>query len=215
MLGSGAVFPIAESAIKIPAFPLPDHWPRICAIDFGWRHKTAVVWLAWDRDTDTIYVYDCIGMSEKTPKDIAPLILQRGAWIPCAWPHDGLQHEKGSGTQLSEQYRDKDVNMLWEMARLPETGTEDEVKTSRTSVEAGISLMLQDMQTGKFKVFDHLNDWFEEFGTYHRLEGKIVAEDDDILSATRYAYVMKRYAICPPDPTPALASRKPYDWRAG
>jgi len=38
---------------------------------------------------------------------------------------------------------------------------------------------------------------------------------DDMMAATRYAYVMLRHAICPPDPTPALAHRKPYDWRAG
>ncbi len=29
--------------------------------------------------------------------------------------------------------------------------------------------MLDRMQTGRFKVFRHLNDWFEEFRLYHRV----------------------------------------------
>jgi hypothetical protein len=28
--------------------------------------------------------------------------------------------------------------------------------------------MLDRMQTGRFKVYRHLNDWFEEFRLYHR-----------------------------------------------
>ena len=55
------------------------------------------------------------------------------------------------------------------------------------SVEAGCMEMLTRMESGRFKVFDHLNDWFSEFRMYHRLEGKIVPEYDDLLSATRYA----------------------------
>ena len=31
--------------------------------------------------------------------------LCRGLRIPIAWPHDGLQHEKGSGLPLADIYR--------------------------------------------------------------------------------------------------------------
>ena len=34
--------------------------------------------------------------------------------------------------------------------------------------------MLDRMETGKFKVFNPLNDWFEEFRLYHRKDGKVV-----------------------------------------
>ena len=43
------------------------------------------------------------------------------------------------------------------------------------------------METGKFKVFCPLLDWFEEFRLYHRKDGKVVKEGDDLLAATRYA----------------------------
>ena len=44
------------------------------------------------------------------------------------------------------------------------------------------------MVTGKFKVFSSLLDWFEEFRLFHRKDGKVVKEGDDLLAATRYGY---------------------------
>ena len=34
----------------------------------------------------------------------------------AAWPHDGFQHDKGSGDQLAEQYRAQGLTMLAEHA---------------------------------------------------------------------------------------------------
>ena len=65
---------------------------------------------------------------------------------------------------MAEQYRATGLNMLHEHAQF-------EDKT--VSVEAGIMAMLTRMQTGKFKVFKHLNDWFEEFRLYHRKDGLV------------------------------------------
>jgi hypothetical protein len=50
------------------------------------------------------------------------------------------------------------------------------------------------MTTGRFKVFAHLTQWWEEYRTYHRKAGLIVKLNDDILSATRVGVMMKRYA---------------------
>lgn len=217
ILGSGRVFPVAEELLRVDPFSLPDSWPRICGIDFGIDHYTALAWLAWDRDSDTIYLYDAVrvrGVPDATPPYVAPTIKVRGDWVPVSWPHDGLQTEKGSGIQLAEQYRHQGVNMLYEKASLPETGTEEGIKTSRYSVEAGIMSMLHYMQAGRFKVFAHLNDFWDEYRLYHRLDGKIVKEDDDLISAVRYAFVMRRYAQCPPDPhTTMVDPRRDSNWR--
>jgi phage terminase large subunit-like protein len=214
ILGSGRVWPIAESAISVDPFPIPDHWPIICGVDFGIDHPSAGAWLAWDRDTDTVYVYDTYRVSNETPAQIVPRIIQRGDWVPVAWPADGLQRSKGDGIQLAEQYRAHGAKMLHEYAQLPETGDEEGKKTSRTSVEAGVTLMFDDMKRGKFKVFRGLEDWFAEFRLYHRKDGLIVKLQDDLLSATRYAYVMKRYASTPPDPqTTMINPRRDHNWR--
>ena len=219
-LGSGKIFTVAESSIEFDGdgFSPPAHWPIIAGIDFGIDHYTAVAWLAWDREADCTYLYDALrvrGVPAATPEEVAPLILLRGAWVPVAWPADGLQTEKGSGMQLAEIYRTHKVNMAFEPARLPETGADDEQKMSRVSVEAGVMEMLIAMKAGRFKVAKHLNDWWEEMRTYHRKEGKIVREHDDLISAVRYAWVMRRIAIVAPPPRPDVVARKPYDWRAG
>jgi hypothetical protein len=60
--------------------------------------------------------------------------------------------------------------------------------------------MLERMQTGRLKVFSNLDDWFQEFRLYHRKDGKVVKQMDDLLSATRYALMMKRKAKVKPLP---------------
>jgi hypothetical protein len=62
------------------------------------------------------------------------------------------------------------------------------------SVEAGLLDMLTRMEAGRFKVFEHLNDWWEEYRLYHRKDGKVVKEGDDLMAATRYGVMMLRYA---------------------
>jgi phage terminase large subunit-like protein len=186
ILGSGRVFPIAEDAIKCRAFPIPPHWARIAAIDFGVDHPTAVVWMAWDRDTDTVYVTDCYRKSEAGIAGHAMAVRSRGEWMPIAWPHDGLQRDKGgSGEQLAVQYKNQGLNMLKNRATF-EDGS--------NGVEAGLSDMLNRMQSQRFRVFEHLEDWFEEFRLYHRKDGMVVKINDDLMSATRYALMMRRFA---------------------
>jgi len=184
-LGSGRIFPIAEESIKVDPFPIHSSWAQIGGLDFGWDHPFGAVKCAWDRDNDVFYVTGCYREREATPIIHAAALRQWGDWLPWAWPHDGLQHDKGSGEQLAEQYRKQMLKLLPEKATF-----EDETY----GVEAGLSDMLQRMQTGKWKVFSTCREWFEEFRLYHRKDGKIVKERDDVISASRYALMMKRFA---------------------
>lgn len=203
VLGSGKIFPVAEDQIKEPAIQIPDHWKRIAGMDFGWDHPTAAAWLAYDADADCIHVYDCYRQKEQTPVIHAAAIKPRGDWIPMAWPHDGLQHDKGSGDQLAQQYETQGVNMLPERATF-EDGT--------NGVEAGLMDMLDRMQTGRFKVAEHLHDWWAEFRLYHRKDGKVVKEGDDLMAATRYAIMMLRFAKTKPQPRTKTRSNGGTGW---
>lgn len=117
-VGSGRIFPVAESLIKVDPFEIPAHWPQICGIDFGWDHPTAASKLAWDRDADCIYVTAAYRRSEATPVIHAASVKPWGPY-PWAWPHDGLQHDKGSGESLAQQYRAQGLNMLKDKATHP------------------------------------------------------------------------------------------------
>ena len=194
IMGSGRVFPIKEEALKIDPFVIPAYWPRIAGMDIGYNHPTAVVWLAWDRDTDNLYVYECYRVKEQGPAVHAAAIKARGIWIPVAWPHDALQHDKGGGCeQIAKQYRDNGVRMLLKHATHPPPKGKKEGEGGY-SLEAGVIALLERMQQGRFKVFRHLNDWFEEFRFYHRKDGLIVRERDDLMSATRVGTMMLRHA---------------------
>ena len=185
ILGSGRIFPIDQEAIQVDPIIIPDHWVQIGGLDFGWQHPTAGVKLAWDRDTDIVYVTACYKKKEATPIIHAAAMKPWGSDLLWAWPHDGYQHDKGSGLDLHKQYQDQGLKMLSEHATYEDGGF---------GVEAGLMDMLDRMQTNRFKVFKHLLDWFSEFLLYHRKDGKVVKEFDDLMSATRYGIMMLRFA---------------------
>jgi hypothetical protein len=197
-MGSGRVFPIAEDLIKVDPLTIPKHWAQINGLDFGWDHPFAAINLAWDRDADCVYICKAYRQKEATPVIHSASVKPWGDWIPCAWPHDGYQHDKGSGDQLSELYRKQGLKMLHEHATHKEGGF---------GVEAGIMDMLERMQTGRFKVFSNLGEWFEEFRLYHRVEGKIVKERDDLMSASRIGLMMLRFA--------EVETHGNWDWKPG
>ena len=188
ILGSGRVFPIAEEAIRCDPFVAPAHWAFLGAMDFGWDHPFAAVKLAWDRDADCVYVTNVYRVREQTPVVHAAALKPWGPWLKWAWPHDGLQHDKGSGDTLAAQYKAQGLRMIRGHATHGDGGF---------GLEAGIMAMLDRMKTGRLKVFSNLSEWFEEFRLYHRKDGLIVKERDDLLSATRVALMMLRQASSP------------------
>lgn len=192
MMGSGMIFPVAESSISCEPFSIPPHWARICGIDFGIDHPAGFACLAHDRDTDTLYLYEGWRFKGKTAAEHAMIVIAKGYHhIPWAWPHDGLQRDKASGQILKDQYKGFGMNMLPERAQFPTT---TEGKAGGNSVEAGLSLLLERMQTRRFRVFSTVGDFFEEMRQYHRKDGLVVKEDDDLLDATRYGLMMLRKA---------------------
>ena len=196
-IGSGLVFPVSEEKLIIDPITIEKHWPRICGIDFGFDHPTACVWVAWDRDEDVIYVYDCYRQAKAPPAVHAQNIRNRPSFIPVAWPHDGHRRDSMGNPGLAEQYRNLGCNMLaFHFENPPALGE----KKGGNSIEVGIMDLLQRMEDGKFKVFSTLSEWWMEFRMYHRKEGKIVPLHDDLMSATRYAAMSMRFAVAGNDP---------------
>jgi phage terminase large subunit-like protein len=185
-LGSGRIFPVEEAAIAVEAFAIPRHWKLIGGLDSGWDHPTAAVRLALDPDADCLYVTHRYRQAEATPVLHAAALRGWGAGLDWAWPADGLAHDKGSGVRLAELSRAQGL------ALLPDHATFED---GSNSVEAGIMEMLERMQTGRWKVFRHLRDWFEEFRLYHRKDGRVVKRGDDLMAASRYAMMMSRFAM--------------------
>jgi len=188
IMGSGRVFPITEASIieePLQLKDLPGWWKSIAGIDFGWQHPSAAVMILYDPENDIVHIHACHREKNATPIMFAGGVRTWGEKIPFSWPHDGLQHDKGSGKTLAEQYKESGLNMLNQRASF-EDGS--------YGVEAGLMDMLDRMQTGRLKVSRMLADWWEEFRIYHRRNGIVVKERDDLMAATRYGIMMLRYA---------------------
>lgn len=196
--GTGLVFPFSQEDLEVEPFEIPRHWPQIIGIDFGYDHPFGAARLAWDRDADVVYLVSEYRESKQTPVIHAAAIKPWGDW-PVAWPHDGLNTEKGTGDELRQNYDEAGLNLLPHKATNPPDYKQGQKEgEGGNSVEASLLDMFERMQTGRWKVFKTCRFWFEEQRTYHRDEkGKLVKLRDDVISASRYAHMMLRHARTP------------------
>lgn len=187
MLGSGRIFQVTEEAISEPAIQnVPPHWFKVWGVDFGIGHPFAAALLLIDRDSDTIHVHHVIRMADTLPLQHSVPMKTVGGAVPVAWPHDGnVRGDRNTGDTMISLYKAQGLKTLPQHATWPDGGF---------STEAGIAEMQDRMETGRFKVASHLTEWWEEFRLYHRKDGVIVKERDDVLSATRIGVMMKRFA---------------------
>jgi hypothetical protein len=187
-MGSGRVFPVPRSRSSASRSRSRRTGRRSTA---GLRLGSPVrgVNLAWDRDADVIYVCKEYAQRESDAVIHAAAIKPWGAWIPCAWPHDGLQHDKGSGEPLKAQYagpgpehaaREGDVRGRLQRGRGRRDGH------ARPDADRPLEGVL------------HLRRLAQEFRLYHRVDGLIVKERDDRISASRYGLMMLRFAKTEP-----------------
>lgn len=177
-LGKGKIYQFSEDSFVIePLKELPRHWPRSYGMDVGYSHPTACVWSAWDRESDTVYIYSEYKQKEAPPSTHAGAILARGAWIPGVI--DTTAGNKGSasqedGTRLINLYEKFGLQLGF-------------VRKGRGSVEEGILEVSDRLESGRLKVYNTCQQWINEYRLYRRDDNsKIVKKDDDLLDATRY-----------------------------
>src|SRR5690348_7287717 len=83
ILGSGAIYPVNPDVYECEPIEIPPYWPRAYGMDVGWK-RTAAIWGAWDRESDTVYAYSEHYMGQAEPSVHADAIKARGEWIPGA-----------------------------------------------------------------------------------------------------------------------------------
>jgi phage terminase large subunit-like protein len=186
VLGSGRIFIVPEaSLVEAPIEQIPAFWKKLWAIDPGIGHPFGAVLILWDVDADVVHVHHTVRMADALPIMHAAAMKPIGAAVPVAWPKDAGDREKGTGEPISKLYKAHGLQMLADHATWPD---------GSVSTEAGILEWQQREATGRIKVAAHLSDWLEERRFYHRKDGQIVKLKDDLMSATRVALMMKRFA---------------------
>ena len=159
-------------------------WTFGWGCDFGIAHPFGAVLLGWDRDSDVVTVLAEIKIQGGIPEIHAARILAIAGAVPIFWPHDGAAREKGSGETLASQYKKQGLYMYGEHSTFKEGGY---------STESGVVDMISRMRGGRFKVASNITMWKEEAENWHRKDGIIVKEFDDLMSATRMGLMMLRH----------------------
>lgn len=187
LLGTGLIFDLDMEECKVRRFECPNHWLVINGMDFGWDHPQAHIQIWIDPDEWCIYIAHAVKASKLQPFEVWERIKPWATGVPSAWPADGFQTEKGTGKTQKSYYEEAGWDMIYAHATWPDGGV---------SVEQSIIEIYKLIQMGKFKIFEHLSELFDEFMQFHRDErGHIVKVKDDLISAIRYAYMMRRHAI--------------------
>ena len=200
-LGSGNVYQIPESSIKVERFPIPDWWPRIYGMDVGWNW-TAVIWLTRSPlrkeyehpnnederariDADIAhygegvhYIYAVYKKGKLPPKDHFDVISSEGIHLPGLIDPGSAAASQKDGSTLLGAYRSLGLNL----------------RKASNSVEGGIKKVELLLSSGNMKVFDDLPAFFDEYRQYRRTietpdrpGGKVVKRNDHLLDALRYA----------------------------
>jgi hypothetical protein len=184
-LGAGAIYPVEESVFLVDPFAIPAYWPKAYGFDVGWN-RTAAVWGAWDRDTDTVYLYAEHYRGQAEPSVHAAGIQARGKWIPGVIDPAARGRMQSDGQQLIVQYRELGLDL----------------GIAINSREAGIHAVLERLSVGRLKVFKTLSNWRAEHRFYRRDDkGKVVKVNDHLMDATRYLIIsgLKRAKTRPID----------------
>lgn len=169
-LGSGAIYPVPESDILITDFEIPEHWPKVYGMDVGWN-RTAVVWGAWDRDNDIVYIFSEHYRGQAEPSIHAESIKARGLWIPGVIDPASNGRSQHDGHQLIETYKSLGLD----------------IECADNSVESGIYKVWQRFSTGRLKIFKSCQNLISEYRLYRRDEkGRIVKANDHAIDGLRY-----------------------------
>lgn len=187
-LGSGAIFPVPEEDIICDPFQIPAWWPRLYGLDVGWR-KTAAIWGALDRDTDTLYLNSehYRGQAEATIH--AKAIRMRGDWIPGVIDSAARGRSQVDGKTLFDLYEEEGLHL----------------HNANKAVESGLMAVLERLSTGRLKVFSTLQHWLSEYRLYRRDDkGRIVKENDHLQDSTRYLVMGLQHAATRPIERPTV-----------
>lgn len=186
----GAVFKEFRRHLHlVEPFEIPERWHRIRAIDFGWNHPTACVWLARDMDHN-YYVFDAYMESGRLLQDHARTIKDRHDW-PERSPYHGRTFADGAAAQEIAEFKRHGVVCVG----------------ARKSLDLGIEcvrrMLMPQPRTRKPRLFimetpntealiTQIQDyhWETSVGTgdrEHEGQDRPVKFNDDLVDALRYA----------------------------
>lgn len=169
-LGVGAIYPIPEEDITVPARAFPWSWPRSYGLDVGWN-RTAAIFGTQDPGSGIYYLYDEHYLSLGEPVTHAAGIRARGLFLEGVIDPASRGRNQEDGRRLIDSYQNHGLTL----------------HQADNAVETGLMTVWELLIEGRLKVCANCANWFAEFRKYHRDEkGNIVKKVDHLMDATRY-----------------------------
>ncbi len=137
--------------------------------------SVGVVWLAHDKDADTVHVYDAAIFRLEVRAVIAEGIAARGRHYPLAW--------RNKDKAFADDLLDAGINVI------PEASDDGNAMAEVVSRE-----IWQKLRTGQFRVERRVGEWLKEYKRYDREQSQVPTAGFPLMSATRHAVVMLPYA---------------------
>jgi phage terminase large subunit-like protein len=197
MLGQGRIFLTPEEKIIEDADPLswPTYWTWGWAMDLGISHPWAGALMCHDLDQDVLHLVAELRIAGQTPgvhvsmmRQVEMRLFGRHMDIPVAYPSDAGTRDRGSGEAMKTIYKQFQLRLMAEHAT-----HKNQHGPAAVSVEAGIQEMIVREGANKWKVQRSCPLWLDERRGYHRKDNEIVKVRDDLLDASRYGMMMKRF----------------------
>ena len=179
----GAVYPTFRNAICEP-FPIPAHFPRLVAMDFGGKDPTALIFLAIDLQNGVVYAYDEYYVTSLNVKEHAKAIkpkldaIPQGLMIrPLKADPAGLQKQIATQRSLFDHYAEFGIFCT----------------PAYNNINAGLSKVATYLETGKLKIFSTCTNTIKEGSAYSydldKTVDKPVGGFDHLMDCLRYAMV--------------------------
>jgi len=193
--GSGAIFPIDDSAIRIPAQEPKEHWNVMCAVDFGKTRDPSVVMFGYKDDDGNYVIYDEYYLDKDRSVNAIAAVIRNSITpnIPVIVPHDGNSSIEGLGNETR-------ANLLRELGCNVPMGTFCNPPFIRNKItntaeknigkEGGLHWMNYGFKQGFIKVTENCVNFFKQKQSYFWTTkgGKTIPKDgnDDTIDCSRY-----------------------------
>jgi hypothetical protein len=156
------IFGVSEGTITSETVKLPAMWGRAAALEVGAK-TTTIVWAAFNRTTDTMYVYDVYqAPTTALPVHAAVITQAKAPWIPVLFDTEGAGRVKEDGIKIAYALSELRLEML----------------VVKTNTEAGISELTTRLHSRRLRVFDCLPEWFAEYRRFARNEKGDIPDDE-------------------------------------
>ena len=151
---------------------IEDHWKRIAGMHVTEVGDVAFVWIAYEKLTDTITLYECAMFRAQQPAVIAEGVNSRGRWIPLAF--------RKEDQPMADMLRDRGANTI------------EAAVVNPPLLEIWSREIRERMNTGRFKVVRRLAEWLDESKTYFRDDAAVPKDSHPLMTATIVAVMQRR-----------------------